>query len=110
MQEFIRNLFMNYFVAFGVMIGGSLFGGLGALFTKQPPIHTMIDLSDKLRIWALVVALGGTFDSFKILETGVLGGDLSPMMKQIIYIIMGLAGAYSGKLVIVLLAKGDITS
>ena len=99
---------MYYFVSFGVLVGGSLFGGLGAFFTNQLPVHTTLDYADRLKIWALVAALGGTFDSIKIFETGIIGGNLSSLIKQILYIIVALFGAYTGQLVIRWLFEGDI--
>lgn len=110
MEGFITKLIMYYFVAFGVVIGGSLFGGLGAFLTKQPPMYTMLDFADRLKIWALVVALGGTFDSFKVFESSIFEGNLSSMMKQIFYIVIALVGAYTGQLILHWLIKGDIRS
>ena len=109
MELFIVNTIKYFFIAFGVIIGGSLFGGLAAFITKQPPLAIINDLSNSLRIWAIVVALGGTFDSFQIFGSSIFErGDLSPIVKQLIYIIMALIGAYSGSLVLQWLFKGDI--
>lgn len=107
-MENIIKMIMYYFVAFGVVIGGSLFGGLGAFLVKQPPIETMEDLSEQLKIWALVVALGGTFDSFKVFESSIFNGNLFSMAKQILFITVAMIGAYTGQLVVHWLVKGDI--
>ncbi|TCS83589.1 YtrH family sporulation protein [Tepidibacillus fermentans] len=108
MGTFITNLIMSFLLAFGVVIGGSLFGGIGAFLTHQPPILTIKQLSNDLKIWALVVSLGGTFDSFKTFESGLFDGNLSGMIRQLLMIITGLAGAYSGRIAILWLIKGDI--
>ncbi len=107
-MEFIKHSIMYYFIAFGVLFGGTLFGGLAAFITKQPPIYTMFDYADRLKIWALVVALGGTFDSIKVFEAGIFDGNMTSLVKQIIYIFIAMAGAYTGQLTILWLFKGDI--
>lgn len=106
MNLLVFELVKIYFVAFGVVIGGSIFGGIGAFLVKQPPMDTMNNLSNNLKIWALVVALGGTFDSIKVLLN--LDGNFSPVVKQVLYIIMGLVGAYTGSVFMQWLIKGDI--
>ncbi len=108
MESFLILLIRYYFIAFGVVLGGSFFGGLGAFITRQPPINTMIDLSENLKIWGLVVALGGTFDSFRAFESGIFEGNTINIIKQIIYIISALFGAYTGTIFIHWLTKGDI--
>lgn len=108
MSEFFRFIMMYYFISFGVLIGGSLFSGVGAFFTREPPIFTILEYADKLKVWALVVALGGTFDSFRIFETGIFAGNISSLFKQIFYIVVALFGAYSGQLVLIWLLKGDM--
>lgn len=107
-MESIVKMIMYYFVAFGVVIGGSLFGGLAAFLVSQSPMQTMKDLSDQLKIWALVVALGGTFDSFKVFESTIFEGNLYSLAKQILYISVALIGAYTGQLVVEWLIKGEI--
>ena len=108
MTSLISNLIMSYFLAFGVVLGGSLFGGIGAFFTHKPPILTIKQLSEDLKIWALVVSLGGTFDSFKTFESGIFDGNLNGIIRQILMILSGLVGAYSGRVFVLWLVKGDI--
>lgn len=109
-MEFLKHVIMYYFIAFGVLLGGSLFGGIGALITKQPPMWTIFDYAERLKIWALVVALGGTFDSIKVFETGIFEGNLTTIIKQIFFIFTAMLGAYTGQLLILWLIKGDIHS
>lgn len=108
MENFVILVIRYYLVAFGVVLGGTLFGGLGAFITRQPPIQTMYTLSDNLKIWGLVVALGGTFDTFKVFESGLLEGNIITMAKQILYIVSALIGSYTGSIFIHWLIKGDI--
>ncbi|GAB6086097.1 YtrH family sporulation protein [Alkaliphilus crotonatoxidans] len=95
-MTFAQNLLFNFFIALGVMLGGCIFGGVAATINGQPPIKTMIELCDKIKIWATVVALGGTFPSFKLLETGIFNGELKSLLKQLFYILSALSGAQLG--------------
>ncbi len=96
MYDFLSNLVYTFLIAFGVIAGASLFAGIGALINNHPPLKTMFDVADSMKIWAVVVALGGTFSSFQIIEKGLLKGDLRSLVKQIAYIIIALVGAHLG--------------
>ncbi|MGD9677594.1 MAG: YtrH family sporulation protein [Vulcanibacillus sp.] len=108
MENFIVLIIRYYLIAFGVVLGGSFFGGLSAFITRQPPIQTMLNLSESLKIWGLVVALGGTFDSFRAFESGLFEGNSITIIKQIVYIISALIGAYTGTLFVHWIVRGDI--
>ncbi len=107
-MENIIKLVMYYFVAFGIVFGGSIFGGIGAFLVRQPPMSTMYNLSDQLKVWATIVAIGGTFDSIIVFESGIFRGNFHSLLKQILFIAIALVGAYTGQLVIQWLVKGDI--
>jgi len=77
MDRYLSTLVLTFCVALGVNLGGSLLGSLGALITRRPPLHTMMELSAELKIWALVAALGGTFSIIKVFETGMFEKQLS---------------------------------
>jgi len=92
----MAQVILTFFVAYGIVIGGSISGGLGALFDAgKPPLLTMADLAVQLKIWGLVGALGGTFDSFLQIEK-ILMGNFSPVAKQIIMILAAFLGAHAG--------------
>ncbi|WZL71931.1 YtrH family sporulation protein [Clostridiaceae bacterium 35-E11] len=93
---FLHHLIYNFFIAFGVIVGASLFAGIGALINNHPPLKTMLDVASSLKIWAVAVALGGTFSSFQIIEKGLLKGELKAVIKQISYIVVALIGAHIG--------------
>lgn len=80
----------------GVILGGCVFGGIAATFSGHPPLKSMLDLCDKIKLWAVIVALGGTLPSFKILEVGVFNGDIRGLLKQVFYILSALSGAQMG--------------
>ncbi|SCX79142.1 YtrH family sporulation protein [Alkaliphilus peptidifermentans] len=96
MLAFYQNILYNFFISLGVMIGGCLFGGIAATFNGHPPLKTMLDLCEKIKIWAIIVALGGTFPSFKVLEIGIFNGEIRGLVKQVIYILSALLGAHIG--------------
>lgn len=72
--NFFSLLITSYFIAFGVMLGGSLIGGIGAFLVGKPPLTMINQFSQNLRIWALVAAIGGTFDTFYSFERTFLKG------------------------------------
>lgn len=62
-REMLAHLVMNFFIAFGVMIGGALIGGIGAFLISKPILSEIYSLSNSLKIWAIVAAIGGSFDA-----------------------------------------------
>ena len=102
-----NTLILNFFIAFGVVIGGALCGSLSTLITNHPPLHTMTELADKLKIWGLVAALGGTFTALKAIEVGFLDGHLESVIKQILLLLSAFLGSHFGYLLILYIAGGD---
>ncbi|WP_158736689.1 YtrH family sporulation protein [Alteribacillus bidgolensis] len=100
---------MDFFVAFGVIIGGSIIGGMGALLIGKPPLSTIHDLAASLKIWALVAAIGGTFDAITSLERGLLSGTHADIFKTLAMICAALGGANTGTLLIQWITQEQIT-
>lgn len=86
---------LTLFVAYGIVLGGAITGGIGAFFTEKAPLLTMYQMADQLKIWGLVGALGGTFDSFLQIEK-IFVGNFSPVLKQLIMILAAFIGAHAG--------------
>ncbi|MBC8586962.1 YtrH family sporulation protein [Paratissierella segnis] len=105
MPIFFVSLIQNFFIAFGVVIGGSIFAGIGAIITDTPPLRTMIDIAGSIKIWAMAIALGGTFSSFAIIDKGLFEGEIKSIIKQIIYIVVALLGANAGYSVMKLIQR-----
>ena len=105
MTKLMQNLLFNFSISLGVMLGGTLFGGVAALLTGGHPLRTMVTLSEKLKIWAIVVALGGTFTSFEMLDLGLLKGEFRVVTKQMLYILSAFMGAHVGYLIIFYIEK-----
>lgn len=107
MDNFFHTLIYNFFIALGVILGGSIIGSLGAVFCQEPPLKVMVDMAGKLKIWALVSAIGGTFTTIKIIETGFFDGQMSNIIKQFLFILSAFYGSHLGYLLIVFLAEGN---
>ncbi len=90
---------LTLFVAYGIVIGGAIVGGLGAFLSEKAPLVAIDELADQLKIWGLVGALGGTFDSFLQIEK-IFVGNFSPVLKQLILILAAFVGAHAGTITI----------
>ncbi|WP_096202701.1 YtrH family sporulation protein [Bacillus sp. FJAT-45350] len=99
-RDFLATLIMDFFVAFGVIIGGAVIGGIGAFLIGNPPLKTMYDLAGSLKIWALVAAIGGTFDAITSLERGLFYGTHDDIFKTLFMIFAALCGAHSGTTIV----------
>lgn len=108
MGEFWSTTVLNYCIALGVVLGGTLLGGIGAFFGNEPPMDTMLRMSEHLKIWALVAALGGTFDTIKSFEVHILGGEMSQVFQQLIFILSAFFGAHFGTVLIRWFIQGDL--
>lgn len=105
--ELFAGITFNFFVAFGIVLGGTLFGGVAAFINQQPPFDSMWNWSERLKIWGLVAALGGTFDSFLHIERVFREGDISPVIKQIVFIISAFMGAHTCTTMLKWFLKGE---
>ncbi|WP_100331833.1 YtrH family sporulation protein [Bacillus xiapuensis] len=99
-DTFFHELFKCYFIAFGVLLGGSLIGGIAAFATGKPLYTGISQISENLRIWAIVAAIGGTFDTLSSFERGFLQGETKDLFKQFLLILSAMGGTYTGKLII----------
>ena len=105
MSDFLSNLVNNFLIAFGVIVGASFFAGIGAVITDHPPLKAMLDLARSIKIWAMAVALGGTFSSFAVIEKGLLQGEIKTILKQAVYVLTAILGANTGYLFIKLIHR-----
>jgi hypothetical protein len=103
--SFINNIIYNFLISFGVILGASVFAGVAAIINNHPPFKTMIDLAASIKVWAIAIALGGTFSSFEVLDKGIIKGEVRSLVKQIIYILVALIGANLGYNVIKLFQR-----
>jgi hypothetical protein len=106
MNTLLIAMILHFCVAFGVVLGGCMLGGIGAMLTLQPPAFEMQSIAEKIKIWAMVVAVGGTIDPIRAIESNFAEGHLSPAIRQIIVIICAFAGAHMGTSLIQWISKG----
>jgi hypothetical protein len=102
--SFSAELALTFSLALGVVLGGSLFGAIGGLLASYPA-RTMWRLAGDLKLWAVVTALGGDFETFQRLEQGILRGQFLDLGKQLLLLAAAFAGAHFGAL-LVLAASG----
>lgn len=107
-ERFISTLVQCYFIAFGVMIGGSLIGSIGSFAVGEAPFTQISRIAKSLRIWAIVAAIGGTFDAIYSFERGFFEGSTIDIVKQIIFIITAMGGAQTALLIIEWLIQEEI--
>ncbi|WP_442595442.1 YtrH family sporulation protein [Neobacillus sp. D3-1R] len=106
---FFPSLIESYFLALGVILGGSLIGGIAAFLTGQPPLTAIFRYSSALRIWAIIAAIGGTFDTVYSFEKGFLEGGTKDLFKQFILILSAMGGAQTGAKLIYWLTQEHTT-
>ncbi|ALX48352.1 YtrH family sporulation protein [Lentibacillus amyloliquefaciens] len=107
-ERFIVQLIHCFFIAFGVIIGGSIIGSIGGFITGDAPFTQMSRIADRLRIWAIVAAIGGTFDAIANFEKGVLDGSTFDLFKQIMLILTAMGGVKAGIIIISWLIQEDV--
>ena len=105
LSALFNSIVTNFLISFGVVVGASVFGGIGAIITNDPPLRAMLDIASSIKIWAVAVTLGGTFSSFAAIEKGLFEGEFRSIVKQAIYVLTALLGANTGYNVIKLIQR-----
>ncbi|HOQ75852.1 MAG TPA: YtrH family sporulation protein [Thermoclostridium sp.] len=93
MPSFLAGILRNFLVAFGVVIGASVFAGISAIIANKPPLEAMMEIAGSIKIWAMAIALGDTFSSFKAIEKGIFQGEFLSIVKQGAHVVTALLGA-----------------
>jgi hypothetical protein len=91
-ERFFATFIHCYFIAFGVIIGGAIIGSVGSFLTGEAPLTAMNRIAKSLRIWAVVAAIGGTFDAIATFERGLLDGSTIDLFKQALFILSAMGG------------------
>jgi Sporulation protein YtrH len=107
-QQFWTTTILDFFIALGVVLGGVLLGGIGAFITGEYPMERMLNLSEQLKIWAMVAALGGTFDTIREFEINILGGQINQAGQQLVFIVSSFFGAHTGTILIRWFIQGEL--
>ncbi|SHF78444.1 YtrH family sporulation protein [Ornithinibacillus halophilus] len=109
-ERFFASLIHCFFIALGVILGGTLIGSIGAFATGEPPFTEMGRLAKKLRIWAIVAAIGGTFDAIENLEKSLgPNGSALDIFKQVLLIVSAMGGVKAAMLMISWLIQEEVT-
>ncbi|AGB40379.1 hypothetical protein Halha_0384 [Halobacteroides halobius DSM 5150] len=103
----MQRLLIVFFISLGIILGGSLIGSIGATLAKESPLKSMRELSKELKLWAVVISIGGTFSNLKLFEGGLLEGEILLVVKQFILLITGFLGAQLGIWIITILTGGN---
>src|SRR5699024_12204263 len=98
-----------YVNARGFIIGCTLIGSIGSFATGDGPFSAMNRIARSLRIWAVVAAIGGTFDAISRFEKGVLGGSTMDLFKQALFILSAMGGVKTAILLIEWLIQEEIS-
>src|SRR5690625_296904 len=107
-ERFIASIIHCYFIAFGVIIGGTLIGSFGSFFTGEAPIHAMKNIAQSLKIWAIVAAIGGTFDAIETFQKGFLEGSTMDLLKQFLIVISAMLGVKTALLIVSWVTNEDV--
>lgn len=94
MNPFFSRILLDFFTAFGIVLGGTILAGISSVIILQPPIDTMRYIAEHLKIWAVVAAIGGTIDPIRVMESNFWMGNLNLVCKQLLYIFVSFLGAH----------------
>src|SRR5699024_12387842 len=70
----------------------TLFGSIIAFFIVESPYYALSRIAVSLKIWAIVAAIGGTFNTIENLQRGVLDGSTTHLVKQVVIIVSAMVG------------------
>lgn len=96
MGQLLSKMSQDFLVAFGVVLGAAMMIGIHSILTFKAPSANMLNLVASIKIWAVVVAIGGTIDPFRVIESNFMYGQISPAVKQILQILSAFLGAHLG--------------
>jgi|SRR5690554_8061201 len=102
----LRIVSYPFFTSLGVVLGGAMLGAIPGLIFEGRPFMTAYELARSLKLWAMVVAIGGTFPTIRALEEGILGKELLVLGKQLLLLTGAFVGANLGLWIITTLAGG----
>ncbi len=108
-ERFITSFIHCFFIAFGVIVGGAIIGSIGSFLTGEAPLTSINRIAKGLRIWAIVAAIGGTFDAIANFEKGVIDGSTIDIVKQVLLIISAMGGVKAGIVLIQWLIQEDVS-
>ncbi len=91
-EAFFPELFKSFFIAMGVLLGGSLLGGLASFAMGQPLFIEMWRLSNSCGSGPSSRPSEAPFDTVYSFEKGFLNGETKELFKQFLLILAALGG------------------
>ncbi|MTI59733.1 MAG: hypothetical protein FH762_07040 [Firmicutes bacterium] len=95
-----------FFIALGVVLGGSFIGSIGGLIINQSPLKIMVDIAGDLKLYAIISAIGGTFANLRLLEGVIFQGQLSIIVEQFFILLSAFLGGQLGYWIIIVFCGG----
>ncbi|WP_181349833.1 YtrH family sporulation protein [Thalassobacillus sp. CUG 92003] len=108
-ERLVISMIHCFFIAFGVVIGGAIIGSIGGFITGEAPMTSIYRIAKRLRIWAIVAAIGGTFDAISNFEKGIFEGSPFDLFKQVMVIVSAMGGVQAALLVFSWVLHEDVT-
>lgn len=108
-ERFFTSFIHCFFIAFGVIMGGAVIGSIGSFATGDPPLTAINRIAKGLRIWAIVAAIGGTFDAIATFEKGLFEGTTMDLIKQILLILSAMGGVKTGIMLLQWIIQEDLS-
>lgn len=105
MNSLLGSLLYNFLISLGMIIGAGLCAGLGAIINNHPPLKTMLEVANSIKIWAVAATIGGTFSTFEVFESGILKGEFKGLIKQSLFVLSALIGTNLGCQILTLLKR-----
>ncbi len=99
-MRFAEELALTFCLALGMTLGGTLVGSLAGLLHAGFPPGTIASLAQRIKLWAVLAALGGALQTFRNLETGLLGGRPEAFLRQAALLIAAMLGSQLGYLLL----------
>lgn len=103
----LHDIALTFFTAMGVVLGGSIIGSLATLVSLDSPVHAMLIIAKPIKLWAMVVALGGTFPTIQALDSGIWTGEIRLILQHLALIISSFLGASTGYWLVLVVAGGE---
>ncbi|MFD1851911.1 YtrH family sporulation protein [Oceanobacillus bengalensis] len=108
-ERFFESFIQCFFIAFGVIVGGSFIGSIGAFLVGDAPLTSIARIARSLQIWAIVAAIGGTFDAIENIQRGLSDGTTLDIVKQALLILSAMGGVKTAMLLIDWFIQEDIS-
>lgn len=108
-DRLVISMIQCFFIAFGVIVGGTIIGSIGSFLTGEAALTSMYRIAKGLRIWAIVAAIGGTFDAISNFEKGIFDGSTFDIFKQVMIIVAAMGGVKAALLLFVWLLGDEVT-